>query len=95
MSGLEHSERENLLPPSRSLESKHTIQEAIVRDEGVPSKIVYHCEMRELPQGKSSAIGAVFIIINAALGAGLLTFPSAFYSAGGVVEGIAVQVVSG
>ena len=91
---METSEKETLLPP-RSPESNCSIQEAVVPDEGVPTTIVFRCEMHELPKGKSSAFGAVFIIINAALGAGLLTFPSAFYSAGGVVEGIAVQVVSG
>ncbi len=33
----------------------------------------------------------VFLIVNAALGAGLLNFPRAFADAGGVAEGTAVQ----
>ncbi len=44
-------------------------------------------------EGILSALGAIFIIVNAALGAGLLTFPFAFYSAGGVIPGMAIQTV--
>ena len=47
-----------------------------------------------LPQGKTSSYGAVFIIVNAALGAGLLTFPLAFYLAGGIFPALAVMLVS-
>ena len=47
-----------------------------------------------LPQGSTSSYGAVFIIINAALGAGLLTFPVAFYSAGGIIPAVLVMLVS-
>ena len=50
--------------------------------------------MRQLEKGKSSAFGGVFILVNAALGAGLLAFPFAFYSAGGAIEGMAIQLVS-
>ncbi|XP_038661936.1 putative sodium-coupled neutral amino acid transporter 7 [Scyliorhinus canicula] len=39
-------------------------------------------------EGSTSAFGAVFIVVNAALGAGLLNFPYAFFVAGGVVSGI-------
>ncbi|XP_042299896.1 putative sodium-coupled neutral amino acid transporter 7 [Sceloporus undulatus] len=41
----------------------------------------------------TSALGAVFIVVNAALGAGLLNFPAAFSMAGGVAAGIALQMV--
>jgi hypothetical protein len=41
----------------------------------------------------SSQLSAVFLIINAALGAGLLNFPQAFDQAGGIVTAIIVQVV--
>ena len=34
------------------------------------------------------------LIINAALGAGLLNFPQAFHQAGGLVVGISIQLVS-
>ena len=43
--------------------------------------------------GATSALGAVFIVVNAALGAGLLNFPAAFNMAGGVAAGIALQMV--
>ncbi|TSM20291.1 putative sodium-coupled neutral amino acid transporter 7 [Bagarius yarrelli] len=46
------------------------------------------------PPGRTSALGAVFIVVNAALGAGLLNFPAAFYMAGGVVSGVVLQMVS-
>lgn len=45
--------------------------------------------------GATSALGAVFIVVNAALGAGLLNFPAAFNMAGGVAAGIALQMVRG
>ncbi|KAL7978777.1 hypothetical protein Chor_013266 [Crotalus horridus] len=41
----------------------------------------------------TSMLGAVFIVVNAALGAGLLNFPAAFRMAGGVAAGIAMQMV--
>ncbi|XP_075694355.1 sodium-coupled neutral amino acid transporter 7 isoform X2 [Rhinoderma darwinii] len=49
-------------------------------------------ESRRLAGG-TSAIGAVFIVVNAALGAGLLNFPAAFSAAGGVTAGIVLQLV--
>ena len=48
---------------------------------------------RKLPQGNSKAYGAVFIVINAAMGAGLLTFPYAFYLTGGWEWGVVIQLV--
>lgn len=45
--------------------------------------------------GATSALGAIFIVVNAALGAGLLNFPAAFSMAGGVAAGIALQMVRG
>ncbi|XP_072320883.1 sodium-coupled neutral amino acid transporter 7 [Eucyclogobius newberryi] len=39
-----------------------------------------------------SSIGAVFIVVNAALGAGLLNFPAAFSMAGGVTAGVILQM---
>ena len=38
-------------------------------------------------------MATVFLIVNAALGAGLLNFPRAFEAAGGVGVGVAVQTV--
>ncbi|XP_078067296.1 sodium-coupled neutral amino acid transporter 7 isoform X1 [Mustelus asterias] len=43
-------------------------------------------------EGGMPACGAVFIVVNAALGAGLLNFPYAFFVAGGVVAGIILQL---
>ncbi|XP_078257847.1 sodium-coupled neutral amino acid transporter 7 isoform X2 [Rhinoraja longicauda] len=43
-------------------------------------------------QGRTPSYAAVFIVVNAALGAGLLNFPYAFYMAGGVVTGIVLQM---
>ncbi|GAB1293521.1 Putative sodium-coupled neutral amino acid transporter 7 [Apodemus speciosus] len=46
----------------------------------------------EPDSGTTSTLGAVFIIVNACLGAGLLNFPAAFSTAGGVAAGIALQM---
>ena len=45
-------------------------------------------------RGNTSSLGAIFIIINAALGAGLLAFPVAFYSAGGYIPAMLTMMVS-
>lgn len=42
--------------------------------------------------GGVSTLGAVFIVVNAALGAGLLNFPAAFNMAGGVTAGVMLQM---
>lgn len=44
--------------------------------------------------GGVSATAAVFIVVNAALGAGLLNFSAAFNMAGGVIAGVVLQMVS-
>ena len=44
--------------------------------------------------GKTSPFGAVFIIVNASLGAGLLAFPVAFQWAGGVLQALLAMSVS-
>uniref|UniRef100_A0A8C8YT59 Solute carrier family 38 member 8 n=1 Tax=Prolemur simus TaxID=1328070 RepID=A0A8C8YT59_PROSS len=41
-----------------------------------------------------SSVGAVFILLKSALGAGLLSFPWAFHKAGGVVPAFLVELVS-
>ena len=41
--------------------------------------------------GEGSSLGAVFIIVNAAVGAGLLSFPQAFVFAGGVLGGLILE----
>lgn len=44
--------------------------------------------------GTTSTLGAIFIVVNACLGAGLLNFPAAFSTAGGVAAGVTLQMVS-
>lgn len=41
-----------------------------------------------------SSLGAVFILLKSALGAGLLNFPWAFHKAGGVAPALLVELVS-
>ncbi|XP_019361381.1 PREDICTED: putative sodium-coupled neutral amino acid transporter 7 [Gavialis gangeticus] len=49
-------------------------------------------EGQEHGTGATSTLGAIFIVVNAALGAGLLNFPAAFSTAGGVAAGITLQM---
>ncbi|KAM3876646.1 sodium-coupled neutral amino acid transporter 7 [Diretmus argenteus] len=49
---------------------------------------VQHPESDRRRTGSVSSLGAVFIVVNAALGAGLLNFPAAFNMAGGVTAGV-------
>ena len=44
-------------------------------------------------KGGSTPAGAIFVLINAALGAGLLAFPHAFWSSSGIVMGLILQAV--
>ena len=41
----------------------------------------------------TSTLGSIFVIVNAALGAGILNFPKAFDMAGGVLTGLVVQAL--
>ncbi|XP_066205006.1 sodium-coupled neutral amino acid transporter 7 isoform X1 [Saccopteryx leptura] len=43
-------------------------------------------------RGTTSTFGAIFIVVNACLGAGLLNFPAAFSTAGGVAAGVTLQM---
>ena len=43
--------------------------------------------------GKTSIFWAIFLVVNAALGAGLLAFPLSFYMTGGVIVGVAIELV--
>ncbi|XP_061521639.1 sodium-coupled neutral amino acid transporter 7 isoform X1 [Phycodurus eques] len=52
-----------------------------------------HLESERRPRGSVSSLGAVFIVVNAALGAGLLNFPAAFNMAGGITAGVILQMV--
>ena len=48
----------------------------------------------KLPDGRTSVVGAAFIVGNAAIGGGLLAVPYAFYSAGGAIGGSLLEAVS-
>ncbi|XP_031443436.1 LOW QUALITY PROTEIN: putative sodium-coupled neutral amino acid transporter 7 [Clupea harengus] len=43
-------------------------------------------------RGGTSSVAAIFIVVNAALGAGLLNFPAAFNMAGGITVGLVMQM---
>ena len=49
---------------------------------------------REPTSGKTSTFGAIFIVVNACIGAGLLNFPAAYQAAGGIAVGTSMQLVS-
>ncbi|GAA6227844.1 putative sodium-coupled neutral amino acid transporter 7 [Lates japonicus] len=53
---------------------------------------VQHLDTDRRRSGGVSSLGAVFIVVNAALGAGLLNFPAAFNMAGGVTAGVMLQM---
>jgi len=48
---------------------------------------------KPVTEGGTSTIGAIFLIVNAALGAGLLNLPKAFDQAGGVLTAVTVQAL--
>ena len=47
----------------------------------------------KLNNNTTSLGGAIFVLINAALGGGLLAFPSAYWSSGGFIMGLILQAV--
>lgn len=47
----------------------------------------------ELKNKTTSPGGTIFVLINAALGGGLLAFPNAYWSSGGFVMGLILQAV--
>ncbi|KAE8297095.1 putative sodium-coupled neutral amino acid transporter 7 Solute carrier family 38 member 7 [Larimichthys crocea] len=51
-----------------------------------------HLDTEGRRSGGVSSLGACFIVVNAALGAGLLNFPAAFSMAGGVTAGVMLQM---
>ena len=87
----EGNEKDPLLGQPGRLGERGSVQG---KQEEVSSDLTW-LQGTRLPPGKTSPWGAVFIIVNAALGAGLLTFPVAFYSAGGVAPSLSVMAVSG
>lgn len=46
----------------------------------------------QLQDGKTSFPGAVFIVVNACIGAGILNFPAAYVAAGGPLSGAIIQM---
>ena len=64
-----------------------------VTSEAKPPHVQYE-PVNMLPPGNIPYYRAVFLIANAALGAGLLNFPQAYMKAGGPATAITVQFVS-
>lgn len=87
------SETERLVSQSYTIQGP-SVSRTSTNDDLDSNSFYYPWEMTKLSPGKSSPFGALFIIVNAALGAGLLAFPFAFHSAGGFIEGIAIELVS-
>lgn len=74
--------------------SIHSIQAGDGDHESSPLLLDSSTERNEQRQG-TSWYASIFLVVNAALGAGLLNFPEAYYQSGGLVVGIAVQLVLG
>ncbi|EEC03640.1 hypothetical protein IscW_ISCW002828 [Ixodes scapularis] len=68
------------LVTAESVEVPHNIQEAAAQ---------------EARNSGTSWYAAVFLVVNAALGAGLLNFPQAFDRAGGLAVALSVQAMAG
>ena len=60
----------------------------------VPPESKYTPRQEPTTSGKTSSFGAVFIVVNACIGAGLLNFPAAYQAAGGIAVGTSMQLVS-
>ena len=71
------------IPLSQSIEESNSELEISPRNDN---------QINNATSQKGSPIGAVFIIVNAALGAGLLSFPQAFMFAGGVIPGLVLEI---
>ena len=61
---------------------------------GAINRRVSRTVLSRLPSGNVPPYRAVFLVTNAALGAGILNFPQAYMNAGGVQTAIIVQSVS-
>ncbi|PIK35314.1 putative sodium-coupled neutral amino acid transporter 7 [Apostichopus japonicus] len=80
-----YAEKESFLTTSTDCNSS---------DENV--SLLGNVSIRPYPQaqeGRTSFPGAVFIIVNACIGAGILNFPAAYAATGGPVAGVIVQLV--
>jgi len=71
-------------------ENKSPNREEDVPDEDIVGVLVGPAQARN-SVGGTSTIATIFLIVNAALGAGLLNFPKAFDQAGGVLVAVLVQ----
>lgn len=86
-----YGESDTLLKSDQSI--KHSIQDDQDISDMIDDLIVRKDHKQELKQGTSKAYGAVFIVINAAMGAGLLAFPYAFYLTGGWYWGVVTEML--
>lgn len=91
------SEASSLLSSSSTTHSTSTGSEDYTNSEINTAKglvnDMFKLPLRKIPQGKSSFIGAVFVVTNAAMGAGLLAYPYSFYLAGGWYWGLLMEFV--
>ena len=89
-----------LLQSSQSHQSYHSDNVTIQTNEITKDQLSdeYDVEISpvksEIKSGNSSSFGAVFLVTNAAMGAGMLAFPYAFYLAGGWYFGMLTELVS-
>ncbi|XP_063226207.1 sodium-coupled neutral amino acid transporter 7-like [Bacillus rossius redtenbacheri] len=67
-------------------------EDSVINDDLILSNSL-SISINEEQAGGSSRLSVIFLIINAALGAGLLNFPQAFDQAGGVLTALSVQAV--
>ncbi|CAI9716143.1 Hypothetical predicted protein [Octopus vulgaris] len=74
------------------MEEENSYQQDEAKVETRPQSINYSEEFEvRVPEVGTSWFAAVFLVVNAALGAGLLNFPESYYQAGGVLIGIVIQ----
>lgn len=75
--------------------SLHSIQTPEGDDETAPLLVNDIASSRPEQRQGTSWYMSIFLVVNAALGAGILNFPAAYHESGGLVVGIVVQLVLG
>jgi hypothetical protein len=77
-----------------SSDDTSSIQSAPIDPEECEDNVEVNYDKKPLmDHGRATPFGAVFVVTNAALGAGLLTFPYSFYLAGGWYWGIVTELI--
>ena len=86
---IEESDDDESRDPDGPLVINNTDTDDLGQESDVSPPIIY----RQRPEG-IGWFAAALLIVNTALGGGLLNFPKAFHEAGGVLIAAAVQAVS-